>query len=95
MKTRAKETRETRERAFLAEPMNWPKWPILPVMHRGDVAGDRACGFVHASDPKRVYFGNIFGLPSEGCKTWADVLAKLESREFPSPDALLTQYRID
>lgn len=97
MNAKAMKARDDRARAFLADPNNWPRWPILPVMSRGDTNGDKACGFVHASKPDRVYFANIYRLSEidAGYKTWAEVLAKLESREFTSPDALLAEYRID
>lgn len=90
--------RRAEELAFIKNPENWPRWPVLPVVARKP-AGllEQRCGLVHASDLTKVYFVNMFALASREPKpaTWAEAFAGVETKSFPDVEGLLDEYRVD
>lgn len=109
MKTRKKPTTTTTSaRDFLEQSLNWPRWPMLPMMARGDCHGEEACGFLfsYSAEPEPVvYFGNVFRMTEVAAEvqaetgkdtaTWGELLAKLKHRRFASLDEVLVHYRVD
>ncbi len=98
------------DREFLEQSLNWPRWPVLPVIKRGDSFGsdEESTGFLYSfsREPEPiVYFGNVFGFNemADALKiklgveavTWQQMLATLNNRRFASLDAVLEVYRVD
>lgn len=95
--------KRAREKAFFLKPVNWPRYPVMPVVKRGGEIGDPdRCAVVMAGELKRVYFGiNIFR-PAEELRqklgrqpTWGDVLDGARHQDYASVDELLSQWRLD
>ena len=52
---------------FMKNPMEWPRWPVLPLVKRGE---SLACGFLLAERDGsvqifKVYLGYIYELPKK------------------------------
>ena len=90
-----------KERTFVRDAMEWPRWPVLPLKRRngGDFADADYCGFLFDNGKPKVYIGIIFGLGGSGVcdgkKTWGDVLAPLPTIEYPDFDAMLEVWKVD
>lgn len=95
------------DREFLEQSLNWPRWPMLPLVSRSGGLGEET-GFLfsHSADPEPiVYFGNIFRInevadrvkaeTGKEVATWQQMLATLKHRRFASLDEVLEHYRID
>jgi hypothetical protein len=82
------------DREMILRPVEWPRWPTLPV--KRFVEHELKCGFIVAehSDPAKpvtIYESSIYNLPN-GCKTWGDVLAGIpeeKRRRYDNVDAML------
>lgn len=88
------------EKEFLKEPRIWPRWPVLPLkLRNGEFSDPKFCGLMHEAYPTRVYFVNMFMLADRArelkAKLWSDILDTIEYKEYPSPSALLADYKID
>lgn len=91
--------RKARDLAFIRNPEDWPRWPVLPLKLRdGDVFDKNFAALLFASGTPVIYFANLFDLPTgergEG-KTWANVLSVFELRIYPSFEALVEEYTVD
>ena len=74
---------------FLKNSLNWPKWPVMPIVRREyDPLAKDACGYVLANDPSIVYLGNIWNLPPAG-------LTCAPKIEYDSIEKLLDEWRLD
>jgi hypothetical protein len=77
-------------------PMEWPRWPALPMVRRAygeDQNAEEEAGYLLAQElpggkawQTRLYFGLIFAMKP---------LAQTKFRDFASVEAMLAEYRID
>ncbi len=79
---------------FIKNPMRWPRWPLLPLVHRRRSFGEKgAVGAMVAEDKLRVYEDlNIFAATG---RTLTEVIGGLETVEYSTPEDLLADWRID
>jgi hypothetical protein len=79
--------------------MDWPRWPVLPLVSKTRVSDDEMCGFLFADLKPVVYLDNLFSLSERvrgtGAKMWSDVLAPLPRKEYGSVGELLKEWRVD
>lgn len=84
------------ERIFLEDPMEWPRWPLLPLKkRRGDFHADDFAGFLFAEGKPKVYIGTIFGIRGEKGQKWSEVLADHQVVEYSDFDDLLAVWEVD
>jgi hypothetical protein len=94
-----------RDRKMMHNPVDWPRWPILPLKPRDGMYQGIECGFLLNEAKPTVYLGYIYALDAiykqvveeTGDKhvTWDKIVAKLNKREFASWDDLLDVYTVD
>jgi hypothetical protein len=98
----------SRDRAFISDPEQWPKWPVLPLIRRNRAPWtEKACGFIlpgQLASPV-VYIGVIYMLDTiaeqikqETGKTyvdWEEIVARLEKVTYDSLDALVAEWKVD
>jgi hypothetical protein len=98
-----------RDRKFILEAGEWPKWPVLPLKRRdGDAAASDRCAFLlNGFDRERpvVYLALIYHCDRVATKimdetkaksvTWEEIVERLPSRQFDSLEALLGYYTVD
>jgi hypothetical protein len=97
-----------RAKQFIANPLEWPRYPLLPLvkLDGGGLKDPDGCAVMFAAaDPKpTIYFAILFQLDgiAQGLKaktgrnpTWAEVFENFTSRTFESVDALLAEFRVD
>jgi hypothetical protein len=92
------------EKRFLADMLNWPCYPLLPVKRRGspDIGVVFASAEFRDDGPITVYLVNMFGLTAladehraennlgpEDPVTYGDILNRVETVEFPDLDSFL------
>lgn len=86
---------------FLKHPMEWPRWPMLPLKRRNGAkfSDDFYCGlFVHGlgNGGFRVYKLNMFHLPNSPLiKTWDDAVKHIKFEHYETPEALIAEWKID
>ena len=91
---------ENRDLAMMHSPLDWPRWPVLPLKRRKGQSYDHDdyCGFLFSDGKPTVYLHTIFGLgeskDGKGRK-WSDVLAPLRKVEYDSLDELVTVWQVD
>lgn len=85
--------------SMVSSPMEWPRWPLLPVKHRTRPAFENNyLGAIIADNDFqdgnfKVYVNlNIFGLAG---KSLADVTKGLTVEEYPSIEALVVDWKVD
>jgi hypothetical protein len=86
-----------RDLDFMQSPGKWPKWPLLPLAHRTlPMADDTFTALLFSNATPTIYFGNLMMLPPfEEGMTWGMYLGQMPSREYPSFEALVADYRVD
>jgi hypothetical protein len=88
--------RKRRDLAFMRNPLDWPKWPLLPLKLRDGSGHEvRFCGLLFADEKPVVYFGNVYALPKADGQTWRDVLSEFEFTEYETFEDLVAEYTID
>jgi hypothetical protein len=103
------EGRISRDRAMILCPLDWPRWPLLPLTRRdGALREADSHAFMFANNPPGrpvVYFGLIHGREMNAAArrilaatqirpTWRQVLDGMRKWEFESLDALLAHYEV-
>ena len=79
---------------FIKRPNHWPRWPVLPVVFRD--SKDLQTGLVFADKKPVVYLEcNLFALNAVPGKTWDAKLKQFKTKEYPSFNELLDEWRID
>lgn len=82
------------EEQFLTDPMEWPNWPVLPLIKLND--HKVRCGLIVADGNFKVYKNvNMFGLHEVPGKTWGEKLKNFETVEYATAAELLKEWRID
>lgn len=91
-------TDTTKDLAFAKTPLDWPKYPVLPLVHHD--RNDLRCGFIFAGDTfagdtaePTVYLHTIFGLGAG--KQWKDVLEPLPKLKYKSLEEVFKEWRVD
>jgi hypothetical protein len=76
-----------KELYLLTHPEEWPYEGVLPVTRRGGdpIYNEKDCGVVIASKINIVFANAYVGEPLED----------FEVMEYPSPEALLSEWKID
>jgi hypothetical protein len=88
--------RIARDLAFMQTPSEWPRWPLLPLVHRQLGWGDRkGCALLFADGRPVIYFANLLMLPKASGQTWGELLEGIEHQEYPTFEALAQDYRVD
>jgi hypothetical protein len=88
-------SRQAEELALFNQPMNWPRWPVLPVKHRRekDSTGFPKLGVVldHSVMPTiKVYEANMLMLP-----TTQEGWDKLPFTPYHTAEECLADWMID
>jgi hypothetical protein len=82
---------------MMTTPMDWPKWPLLPLKHRTRGFHDEGfCGFLVAVEtpPFTVYLGNIFAVALSG-KQFGTACAELKTEYYASAAMLVADWKVD
>lgn len=94
------------DESFLNSPLDWPRYPLMPVIKRDRKFGDpSAVGLVHASNTKRVYVGvNLYSLPKRETlerelgrpPTWGDIIKDWKQfSDYTTHTDLLAAWQLD
>ena len=89
-----------KDRNFMDEPGEWPRWPLLPLKLRHG-SGDEQdyLGFMFADRRPIVYLGTIFleelWKVEPKPKTWADAFKNLRRTEYDDLESLLDVWTVD
>lgn len=85
---------------FINSPMEWPRWPCLPLVSKVKRSYDKHhVGFILAREtpPYIVYLDNYMSaadrIPKP--KTWSEVVKGMETLQYDTVEALLKEWRID
>jgi hypothetical protein len=80
--------------AFMRDPDNWPRWPVLPVVERHTSGGTRRVGLMRESGTPEVYVGvNLNDLVTGNL---ADQLAKAtEVKSYDTFESCALEWRVD
>ena len=80
---------------MIQRPNEWPRWPLLPLVHRKRKARLADCGFLLEEDapPYKVYIGYIFSLRSD--VPLGEAVKDLLVEEYPTVEALIADWRVD
>jgi hypothetical protein len=82
---------------MVTTPMEWPKWPMLPLKHRTrGFHDDGFYGFLLAVEtpPFTVYLGNIFAVACSG-KKFSETCAELRTECYASATVLVANWKVD
>jgi len=99
IRSRRDMTPEELDLAFLNNPNEWPRWPMLPLKRRNKShldAGDFFCGLYIHGLGLNVYNLNMFHLPNSPLiHTWQDAVKGVEHMAYNTAEALIADWRVD
>jgi len=85
---------------FVNHPMEWPRWPILPMVSLTQKSWDNGyLGFMLAEErpPYRVYVGAYYPPlnKEKEVKTIGDLIKDRPIKSYTTAEAMLQEWRID
>lgn len=85
-----------KDRHMIEAPMEWPRWPVLPLTRRnGGWSGPDYCGFILSTKmpPYLVYVATMYALKPG--VTLLEAVSGLPTKQYASLDELLIDWRVD
>lgn len=85
---------------MVQSPMEWPRWPLLPLKHRkrnGHDPGYLGFLFARETPPFVVYVGMMYevAMKQPKPKTWGDALEGIPTEKYDDIDRLLADWKVD
>lgn len=78
---------------MMRRPLNWPRWPVLPLKRRKD--GDMECGVLFSASAApgakpAVYKVGLHRIDGKAGETWGEVLGRYEKYEYDNLQAVIS-----
>lgn len=80
-----------RDLKLMREPLNWPAWPLLPLINRKD----RRVGVLVGDGSTIVFVGNMHDVKFDSPQTLKDSLGAMPRETYASLTILATDWRVD
>ena len=88
MSRRLKPKTTPSDQLFITTPSMWPRWPLLPLVHRSACEPGFLVDSRHHDEPFTIYLGSIYDLGEIALKDFP-------IKTYANPSDLLTEWRID